>query len=215
MTVPVLLLSICLASPGHAPASARRLSQASTPTPAQAPRAATPTPQAPGTPSQTPRGATPAPAPGQGTPAPPAPRREGQPVNIKVDVTITDMRGGNAAAKKTVSVVTADGMGGFIRSQANYYNIGEVPLNVDTEPYLLPDGKIRLRVNLQYELPAPPPNPAAPSEVGREAGGLRKTSIHENLSLILENGKPIVAAQSADPVGDRQVTIEVKATVLR
>jgi hypothetical protein len=32
---------------------------------------------------------------------------------------------------------------------------------------------------------------------------------------VLESGKPIVAAQSADPVGDRQVTIEVKATILR
>jgi hypothetical protein len=145
----------------------------------------------------------------------PTPRREGQPINIKVDVTITDMRGGTAAAKKTVSVVTADSMGGFIRSQANYNNIGEVPLNVDTEPFLLPDGKIRVRVNLQYELPAPPPNPTAQSEVAPQAGTLRKTSIHENLSLILENGKPIIAAQSADPVGDRQVTIEVKATVLR
>ena len=165
-----------------------------------------------------------APAAGQqrSTPAPagPAPvslpreaRPEGQPVNIKVDVTITDQRGGTAASKKTVSVVTADGMGGFIRSQANYFNIGEVPLNVDTEPRLLADGKVRVRVNLQYELPAPPNS--AQGDVAREAGSLRKTSIHENLSLILENGKPIVAAQSADPVGDRQVTIEVKATVLR
>jgi hypothetical protein len=33
--------------------------------------------------------------------------------------------------------------------------------------------------------------------------------------LVLENGKPLVAAQSADPVGDRQVTVEVKATILK
>ena len=33
-----------------------------------------------------------------------------------------------------------------------------------------------------------------------------KTAMHDSLSLILENGKPIVAAQSADPIGDRQVT---------
>ena len=49
----------------------------------------------------------------------------------------------------------------------------------------------------------------------REVGSLQKTSIQETLSLILESGKPVVAAQSADPVGDRQVTIEVKATILR
>jgi hypothetical protein len=31
----------------------------------------------------------------------------------------------------------------------------------------------------------------------------------------LENGKSMVAAQSADPIGDRQVTVEVKATILK
>ena len=33
--------------------------------------------------------------------------------------------------------------------------------------------------------------------------------------MILESGKPLVVAQPADPVGDRQVTIEVRATILR
>jgi hypothetical protein len=45
--------------------------------------------------------------------------REGQPINIKVDLTITDQRGGSPIFKKTVTVVTADG-GGFIRSTARY-----------------------------------------------------------------------------------------------
>jgi len=144
----------------------------------------------------------------------PRERREGQPVNIKVDVTITDQRGAAQALKKTLTVVTGDMMGGFIRSTARYASpsVGEVPLNVDVEPVLIGDGsKIRVRVNLQYDLPAPVENP---SERG-PGGPLTKTQIHESLSLILENGKPLVAAQSADPVGDRQVTIEVKATVLR
>jgi hypothetical protein len=154
---------------------------------------------------------TPAPAPAT-TPTPPAlqpPRREGQPVNVKVELTIVDQRGGAAPSlKKTVTVVTGDQMSGFIRSQANYVTLGVVPLNVDAEPAILADGKIRLRLNLQYTLPAS-------NQPSNEAGSLRTTEIHENLSLILENGKPMVAAQSADPVGDRQVTIEVKATVLR
>ncbi len=146
--------------------------------------------------------------------APPAARREGQPINVKVEVTITDQRGGTPALKKTVTVVTGDNMNGFIRSSANYSNIGNVPLNVDTEPQLLTDGKIRLRVNLEYDLPAPAA--IGPAEgVAATERTLRVTQIRENLALILENGKSIVAAQSADPVGDRQVTIEVKATVLR
>ena len=151
------------------------------------------------------------PTPGTPAPAPPAPRREGQPVNIKVEVTITDQRGGREALKKTVTVVTGDELAGFIRSSANYTGIGPVPLNVDIQPRLLADNKIRLILNLQYNLPAA--SVGAVDVAG--AGTLRTTEIHENLALIVESGKPIVAAQSADPVGDRQVTVEVKATILR
>ena len=152
-----------------------------------------------------------APAPPPPPPAPPEPRLVGQSVNIRVDVTITDQRGGAPPLKKTVSVVTADGMGGRIRSQANYAEIGNVPLNVDAEPFILPDGKIRVRVNLQYNLPGnPTQQPPVPN-----AGVPRVSMVQENLALILENGKPLVAAQSADPVGDRQVTIELKATILK
>ena len=167
----------------------------------------------------TPRGDAPRPAvEQQPTPTPSAPspaiapRRQGQPVNVKVEVTITDQRGGSPAMKKTVTVVTADGMGGLIRSTANYRgDLGDVPLNVDTEPELLTDGKIRLRVNLQYDLPG-----SVTGDKDSPGGGvLRRTQIRENLAVILETGKSITVAQSADPVGDRQVTIDVKATILR
>ena len=69
---------------------------------------------------------------------------------------------------------------------------------------------IRLGFNLQYDWPAP-------IEAGKEipAGSVTRTGVHDSLALILESGKSIVAAQSADPIGDRQVTVEVKATVLR
>jgi len=158
----------------------------------------------------TPRPQTP-PAPAA-EPEPPAPpRRVGQPVNIKIDVTITDQgRPGVPPVKKTVSVVTGDGLNGRIRSSAVYAAIGNVPLNVDAEPELIADGKIRLRVNLQYSLPAD-----AGGQGQASAGALRSTDIQELLSVIVESGKPIVAAQSADPVGDRQVIIELKATVLK
>jgi hypothetical protein len=161
-----------------------------------------------------PRTQAPQPRPPAAAPQVEPPRRErptGQAVNIKVDVTITDQHSGAPPLKKTVSVVTGDAMSGFIRSQATYSAIGEVPLNIDTEPFLLPDGKIRLRVNLQYDLPGS----VSPQGEMPIAGTLRRTAIRENLALILESGKALVAAQSADPVGDRQVTIEVKATVLR
>jgi hypothetical protein len=139
------------------------------------------------------------------------PQKRGQPVNIKVDVTISDQPSGGAPAlKKTVSVVTGDAMNGLIRTNAWYENVSNpVPLNVDAEPEILADGKIRVRVNVQYDLPAFTRGGDAP------APALRRTELRENLSLILESGKPIIATQSADPVSDRQVTIEVKATILK
>jgi len=144
--------------------------------------------------------------------APRPPRREGQPINVRVDFTITDQRAGSAPIKRTLSMIVADGRTGMIRSQAEVIGVsgGNVPLNIDTSPELLADGKIRLGFNLQYDMPAPieGTNPAP-------RGTVLKTAMHDSVSLILESGKPMVAAQSADPIGDRQVSVEVKATVMR
>jgi hypothetical protein len=86
--------------------------------------------------------------------------------------------------------------------------VGAVPLNVDASPTLLADGKIRLAINLQYDWPAP-------AETNSARGTVVSTSLHDQLMMILENGKPMIVAQSADPIGERQVTVEVKATILR
>jgi hypothetical protein len=143
-----------------------------------------------------------------------APRPEGKPINIRVDATITDQQGTAAPVKKTLSVVVADGSNGSVRTLSTFPNpgVGNVPLNMDAEARLLPDGKIRLSLRLQYDLPSP-------AMLGRPAGGEErqpmKTSIVEGLNVVTEDGKPIVAAQSADPVSDRQVVLEVKATILR
>jgi hypothetical protein len=171
---------------------------------------AQPPPPPPPPPAQAPATTPPAAPPNA---RPREPRRPGQPVNVKIEVTITDQRGGAQPLRKTVNVVTGDGMFGFIRSTANYAGIGSVPLNVDAEPEILPNGKIRTRLNLQYSLPGA--NSPAGGEAGKDQAHPVFTEIRDNLSLILENGKPLIAAQSADPVGDRQVTIEIKATILR
>jgi len=208
---PTLMLAAALIAPAFAQTPAPRA-------PAT-PRTVTPTapPAAPAAPGE-PAPPVPPPAPpaaGASSPAASVPirRRVGQPVNIKIDVTITDQNGAAPAVKKTVAVVTADGLMGRIRSTANYRAIGNTPLNVDAEPEILSDGKIRVRVNLQYSLPGNI-GTGQPDAVSG-AGPLLATEIQENLSLVLESGKPIIAAQSADPVGDRQVTIEVKATILK
>jgi hypothetical protein len=173
---------------------------------------------------QTPRSTLPTPRTGSDQPAPVAntnvsPRREpgGQAVNVKVEVTISDQRVNGVAPKKTVTVVTGDQLSGFIRTQTLFPGIGDVPLNVDAEPHILPDGKIRLRLNLQYDLPSPAGGGGADTQgsTNTQAARALKTSIRENLAIVLENGKALVVAQSADPVSDRQVTVEVKASILR
>jgi hypothetical protein len=180
---------------------------------AQTPPAAAPQPRGrSGTPpaeAPRPRVAPPASETPQAAPAAPErPRREGQPINVKVDLTLTDQRGGSAPVKRTVTVLAADGYTGSIRTQSQVIAVGAVPLNVDASPTLLADGKIRLAINLQYDWPAP-------AETNSARGTVVSTSLHDQLMMILENGKPMIVAQSADPIGERQVTVEVKATILR
>ena len=183
------------------------------PPPGQAPRNAQPPTPAPGQPrSEQPPTATPA----ARTLTPPTPRREGQPVNIKIDFTITDQRSSAAAVKRILTLIVADERTGSIRSQSSVFQVGDVPLNLDASPALLTDGKIRLGFNLQYDWPAPFETAAAnPAQQPPPRGTVIKTALHDSVTLILESGKPMIAAQSADPIGDRQVTVEVKATVLR
>ena len=170
------------------------------------------------------RGSTPQPSPGpradQVAAAPAArtaatPRREGQPVNLKIDFTITDQRGGAPAIKRTLTMIVADERTGSIRSQSSVYQIGDVPLNIDASPSLLTDGKIRLGFNLQYDWPAPLEGVGTTPPPPIPRGAVIKTALHDSVTLILESGKPVIAAQSADPIGDRQVTVEVKATAVR
>src|SRR6266540_2110964 len=73
--------------------------------------------------------------------------------------------------------------------------------------------KIRLGFNLQYDWPAPLEGPPNNPSQQPPRGAVIKTALHDSVTLILESGKSMIAAQSADPIGDRQVTVEVKATV--
>jgi len=138
----------------------------------------------------------------------PAPRREGQAVNVKVELVITDQRGTAAPVKKNVSVIVGDEREGSIRSTSRIPAGGGVQLNVDAYPSILADGKIRVNLRIFYDLPVGDGRSGNPNDVP-------PTQIQESVNLILENGKPIVVTQSADPMIDRQVTVEVKATVLK
>jgi hypothetical protein len=145
-------------------------------------------------------------------------------VNIKTEFTITDQRGGGAGVKRIVSLIVADGDGGSIRSEPSiadgFGGLQAVQLNVDVRPEVLTGGKILLRFSLQYDGPSQAETELAagraPGDIrGVPRGTVMKSNLRDSVALLVEDGKSILAAQSADPIGDRQVTVEVKATIMR
>jgi hypothetical protein len=100
---------------------------------------------------------------------------------------------------------------GKIRSAATVMPIGESPynveLNVDARPWVAIDGpsSIQLEITLVY----------APIRAGADPKEKRPTGLNQSQTVILQSGKPLIIAQAADPVSDRKVVIEVKATVLK
>jgi hypothetical protein len=144
--------------------------------------------------AQTPPAATAPPPQGQTQPAP-APARAPEPaaqlVNIKVELTIVDQTGAAESAKKSVSLIVADRQTGFIRSTVQPKEGGQVQLNVDARPQILPNGNIRLGLSLQYP------------------------TLNQSINMILDPGKPLVISQAADPTSDRKISVEVRATLLK
>ena len=114
-------------------------------------------PAAPAAPSAKPPTAPPAPP--AAPAAPTAPAQRGQPINIKVELTITDLRSSTLPdpVKKTVTVVAGDGLSGQVRSSSTYSGAGGsvAPLNLDVEPTILPNGKIRTHLSLAYRHAGP------------------------------------------------------------
>lgn len=150
---------------------------------------------------------------------------EGQAVNTRIELTITDARGEGTPITKTVSLMTADRSWGRIRTQGDVQLQGpggpRVPiiLNVDARPTLVRDNRARVELTIEYR-PADEiivPNGGAPTAVPssrRDPQGITP-NINESLAVILEDGKPLLISQSADPVTDRKVKVEAKITILR
>jgi hypothetical protein len=141
--------------------------------------------------------------------APEAPQRSlpdpaGQPTNIKLDFTITDQTGPGDPSRKVVTMVVADRGNGSIRSSGMVRPQGPVRINVDASPIILQNGDIRLRLGLEY-------NPrASTADSGNES-----PSLTEQMTVILDLGKPMVISQAADPASDRKITVEVRAALLK
>jgi hypothetical protein len=170
------------------------------------------TPQAP-----KPAAPTPAPTPTpQAAPVPPPPeqRRVRPPprdLNVHVELTISDQQGSAPPEKKVVSLLAADQTMGQVRAnaRANRPPVGFVGagLNVDARPVVLEGDRIMLELKLEYMPCLPTKGPSEPTQ--------EPTNLNESISVILQNGKPLTISQAADPISDRRMIVEVKATIVR
>lgn len=133
----------------------------------------------------------------------------GQPINIKVDFTITDQSGDGPASKRTVSMIVADQQRGNIRNRGSVAVEGkgrfDVFLLIDATPIVMPDRTIRLTLALEY---APKP------DAENASTGEGRAHLNQQLSLILVPGKALTISRASDPTSSRSITVDVLATIL-
>jgi hypothetical protein len=150
----------------------------------------------------------------------PGPEKEAKPIpepflpyNVRIELTITDQRGDAQPVVKTVSMIASDKSWSRIRTggeiRASNGNVWPVILNVDARPWMMAKDANRARVELTIEY-----RPASPQPSGLDSDKATP-NINESLSVILDDGKSMLISQSADPVTDRRVKVEVKATILK
>lgn len=132
--------------------------------------------------------------------------------NVQVELTITDQTGSAAPEKKTVSMIVAHAAWGKIRTSAEAYQkstqskVVPVGLNVDARPYV-GGGQIRLELTIVY-------SPMMLTST-TDSAQTRPTELNQSLTVVLQSGKAMVVSQAADPVSDRKIGVEVKATILK
>lgn len=126
------------------------------------------------------------------------------PSNVKLDLAITDTYGGTPS-KKTVSMLILPSQNGRIRTSNVLPGTGiEVKLNVDAHVSMSTPGFMTVMVTFEY----------TPAQVQADAAtSLRPAQLHESIYVAVQDGKPLVVSQSADPVTDRRVTVELTATI--
>jgi hypothetical protein len=151
-------------------------------------------------------------APAQTEPnAPREPAAIGSNTNIRIELTITDQRAEGPAITKTVTATVSDRSMARIRTSGSVrtpLGFREVILNVDATPQLVNvngASKVKTSFTIEYR-PV-----AAESDTERSS----TPAINEMLTVVLEDGKPLVISQSADPATDRKVKVEAKVTIIR
>jgi len=166
------------------------------------------------TPAPPARPAVPAAAAPAAPPAPPAPQRERQPINVRIELAISESGGNAPGVRKNIVAVVGEGFNSFVRESGMQDTDkpnappqrSMTPLNLDARPEILSNGKIRLTCTIQYQ--------SSPQNRDDQTRRIN-TDIKQNLVLNLDSGKALTISEATDPITDRKVTVEVTATILK
>ena len=93
--------------------------------------------------------------------------------------------------------------GGFVNGQP--FDSANFVLNLDAQVSVYISGNIAVSATFEYR---------PPQETG-DGIATPVPSLNETLQVVLKDGQRLVVSQSADPVTDRRVTVELMATVLK
>ena len=126
----------------------------------------------------------------------PGNRGPAQPVNIKLDFTVTDQRDGQAAVPRTITMMIADRSRGQIRSGGT----GGQTLNVDARPEIVRDSRMRVDVNFDYRAPQSDADRTPPM-------------LTQSVASLVDDGKPLVITQWSEMGSSRTIRVELRASV--
>jgi hypothetical protein len=130
------------------------------------------------------------------------PSEGGQPVNIRVDVSLIEHTDKGPGQPQTVSVILADRALGQTRAA-----FADRTLLVDARPTIVGE-LVRINITIKSE---EPPRTLIPGAMPN--GPDRFLNWTNSFAVLLPSGKPMTALETSDPVTKRKMSIEVKTTV--
>jgi len=126
--------------------------------------------------------------------------------NVRLDMKISDTFTGQAVIKE-VTMIIQSGSNGRIRTEKMANQRHRVNLNVDASTTAYVNGVVRVSVTFEYS--------PAPSDTAAGDPASPPPQLNESIVVILQDGKPMIVSQSADPMTARKVTVELTATILK
>ena len=164
---------------------------------------AAPQPPAPDAPKAPKAMATPT-APAPVLAPPPPPRKRGQMINVRIEVTLSDSKG----TPRVLTMTVADQESGMNRTTAVVVpgaSAIDYSFNADASPEVVGD-RIRLRLTADA---------AVAVEAEKATAIIPKLALRQSQTVILNDGETVEIARAADPASSRTFILTVKATIQR